>query len=515
MTFVRSRLTVDRVLTRSAAQWDQKDAIVAPDVTLSYVALETSSRRFARVLLARGVGVGSRIGVILPSSADLVISLFAIARTGATLVPINPGFTDPELTHILKDAAVSVLICRKSHTDRAHALRAAVPSLREVIEIDSFSQLMALIEGMSAAPLNAPVFSDATHSILYTSGTTGRPKGAMLSHRSRVFNSLPCVIGYEIGPATRMHCPVPLFHSGGMVIGIMSGITAGATVIVGYDAGPDTTAHLMARHGANCLLSVPTIIRRLLDSAAFNEIAAGRSFSLIHGGAGMPSALAQRMFETWPGCRPIHAYGATEAPQLTALSPEEYRSHLSATGRPLPGLAVEVCDASGNAVPPGTLGEIVTSGPHLFDGYLNDAEGTAKVLRDGQFWTGDLATVDEAGIITISGRSADLIISGGFNVYAREVEEALYTHPQVQHAAVFGLPDEEWGETVAAAIILRPEATLTEDEVIRFCRTRLASYKKPKRVWFVDELPLTPVGKVQKFKLAERFAARPADGGER
>ncbi len=498
------RMTIDGFLSASALRSPSKAAVIAGGHSATYAQLDAEVSRFARALLARGVQPGDRVTVILPNSLEMVIAFYAISRCGAVLVPLNPAFTDHELAYILGDAGVSLAVCRRSHTGRLHALKLST-DLRDIVEIDSIEALNAFTADQDSRSL-APPEDVTTHSILYTSGTTGRPKGAVMSHWSRIYNSLTCQIGYEIGSGTRMNCAPPLFHSGAMLLAMINVIAAGGTLLVPADAGPDSTRRAMEEHGANYLLAVPTIIRRLVDDAAFGAVARGRAFSLMHGGAGMPRPLAEQMLHDWPQCRPFHAYGATEAPQLTVLPPDEYASNLGATGRALPGMDVRVCCQDGSPAAVGEVGEIVTSGPHILDRYLNQPEATAQRIRGGAFWTGDIATIDERGIITISGRSSDLIISGGLNVYAREVEDVLHAFPGVAHAAVFGMPDPEWGEAVVAAVVPKADAELSVEALIEACRQRLASYKKPRHVWFVQELPLTPAGKVQKFKLIERFS---------
>ncbi|TAK82001.1 MAG: long-chain fatty acid--CoA ligase [Betaproteobacteria bacterium] len=499
-------MTVDGFLSASALRWPSKLAVVASGRSLSYAQLDADVSRFARALVVRGVQPGDRVSVILPNSLEMVVAFYAISRCGAVLVPLNPAYTDHELTYILGDAGASVVICRRSHTGRLHALKASI-GLREFVEIDDIEALSGFISGQESRPVKPPE-DVTTHSILYTSGTTGRPKGAVMSHWSRIYNSLTCQIGYEIDSDTRMNCAPPLFHSGAMLLAMINVIAAGGALLVPTDAGPDSTRRAMEEHGANYLLAVPTIIRRLVDDAAFSAVARSRSFSLMHGGAGMPIALAEQFMQDWPQCRPFHAYGATESPQLTVLPPDEYGSNLGATGRALPGMDVRVCRQDGSPVAPGELGEIVTSGPHILDRYLNQPEATAQRIREGAFWTGDIATTDERGLVTISGRSSDLIISGGLNVYAREVEDVLHAVPGVAHAAVFGMPDPEWGEAVSAAVVLKAGAKLSADALIEACRQRLASYKKPRHIWFVEGLPLTPAGKVQKFKLVEQFSKK-------
>lgn len=505
MNSVTDRLTIDRLLVQSAQRWPDKAAIVTFDVTVTYRTLDGLSRRMARMLLAKGIKPRSRVAIILQNSVEFMIALYGISRAGAVTVPVNPAFTDRELVHLLSDSDAEIVVCRSSHVERIHAQKASFPSLREIVEIDSLVDLEKELTGVSDAPILSPLDSSSIHSILYTSGTTGQPKGAIVSQRSRVVNSMSCRLGYEVSYDTRLNCPVPMFHSGGMVLGCVNVIAAGGTLIIPPDVAPDTTIRVVSDYGANYLLLVPTLILRLVDSASFQDVIARTPIRLLHGAAPMPTALAERMFREFPLCRPFHAYGATEAPQMTALPPDEYRTHPSATGRPLPGCDVWVADEHGMPVEPGQIGEILTKGAHVFEGYLNAPEQTASVLRDGTYHTGDLASVDDDGIITIVGRTRDMIITGGFNVYAKEIEDVLHQHPGISQAAVFGLPDREWGEAVSAAIIARPGDLPNADQIAEFCRTRLAPYKKPRNIFFVQSLPMTPAGKVQKFKLAEQF----------
>ncbi len=500
------RLTIDRLLLHSAQRWPSKEAVVSVDAALTYGALERASRRLARLLLAKGAAERTRVGLILPNCIEFVIALYAISRIGAVLVPVNPAFTDREMLHILEDAEVEVVICRKSHHERLNDQRASLPMLRELVRADDLADLDRLLTGLYDDALNSPLGGSSIHSILYTSGTTGRPKGAVLSQRSRVINSMSCRLGYEVDASTRLSCPVPMFHSGGMVLGCVNVLAAGGTLIIPSDATPDAAIEAIINHHANYLLLVPTLILRLLESPAFQAAIGRAPISLAHGAAPMPTALAERLFREFPLCRPYHAYGTTEAPQLTALAPDEYRTHPSATGRPLPGTDVWVADEHGEQVPAGQVAEIVTAGSHVFEGYLNAPEQTQAVLRNGVYRTGDLASMDEDGIITMVGRTRDMIISGGFNVYAKEVEDVLHQYPGILQASVFGLPDDEWGEAVCVAIVLRPGMLADDEPIVRFCRAQLAPYKKPRHVYFVDALPLTPAGKVQKFKLVERFS---------
>jgi long-chain acyl-CoA synthetase len=496
-------MTVSRLLDRSVQLWPDKVAVVSGEVTLTYTVLQALSCQFARRLLSMGVAKGHRVALILPNSVQFVVGFFAIARIGAILVPLNPAYTDEELSGILQDAGVRDVFCVPGHRDRLEALRAGLPELKSVTPVASLDDLADLCAGHSANGLDVPIEEAATHAIMFTSGTTGRVKGAILSHRTRVANTLAGQIGYEITSQTRANVPSPMFHSGGMILGLINVLSAGGTLLIPRDGSVDAAVDAFAEQGANLLLTVPTLVFRMVEHPVFSRVARDLPFSIIHGAAPMPRSVVDRLLDGFPQCRPFHGYGSTEACQLTVLGPDEYRRFPAATGRALPGVDVRVVDEQGRDVAPGTVGEIVTAGSHVFDGYLNAPEQTAEALHDGLHWTGDLATMDERGIITVVGRRKDMIISGGFNIYAREVENVLQSHPAVQEAAVFGVPDMEWGETVAAALILKPDVNFSAEEVVAHCRDHLASYKKPKYVYFLADFPRNTLGKIQKSKLAE------------
>ncbi|MDP6426646.1 MAG: class I adenylate-forming enzyme family protein [Rhodospirillales bacterium] len=499
-------MSVDHLLARSALYQPAKEAVLDARGSLTYGALDALASRFARYLQSRSIGKGDRIALLVPNCIEFIAAFFAISRAGAVLVPLNPGYTDPEFRHALRDSGARLAICRSDLAERVEAMRAELSDLDLVLAIEDAHSVQDLVAGFSAAPLNLGIGWNEPQAILYTSGTTGHPKGAILSHRTRIFNTLSGQIGYETTRLTRASCPAPLFHSGGMILGLVNVLAAGGTLLLPDDASVDGAIHALSHQDANMILSVPTVIHRMIQSDDFHRAAAGRSFAVIHGAAPISEPDVERMLAELPDCRPFHGYGSTEATQLTVLSPDEYRQFPRATGRALPGIDVRVVDTEGQEVEPGVVGEVVTSGPHVFDGYLNDPEKTSEAIHDGFHWTGDLATIDERGLISIVGRRTDMIISGGFNVYSSEVEQVLQTHPAVDEAAVFGLPDEEWGEQVAAAVILKGGMNCSAEELVRTCRNSLISYKKPRHIFFVETMPRTPVGKVQKHKLAEKFA---------
>lgn len=501
------RMTVDALLSRSAFERPGKEAVIHEGRALTYAMLDATVSRLANLLKMRGVKTQDRVAIILGNSALFVAAFFAISRAGAVLVPLSPAYTDRELAAILDDADVHFAICGKAHALRLSDMRQQLPALGDILSLDGLEDLESLTSGQKENCAAPGLDWSATHAILFTSGTTGRAKGAVLSHRSRIMNTLSGQIGYATGASTRANVPAPMFHSGGMILGLINVLAAGGTLLLPENGGVEAQCQALEEGGANLLLTVPTMIYRMVESKVFLEKATHRRFALIHGASPIPAPVVERLLHDYPHCQPFHGYGSTEACQLTVLGPDEYRQFPNRTGRALPGIDVRVVNESGQDVGIGEIGEVVTTGPHVFDGYLNDPAQTQAAIRDGLHWTGDLASIDERGLITIVGRRKDMIISGGFNVYAREVEDVIHTHPAVQEAAVFGVPDREWGEVVAAAVILKPECYLDADSLTGHCRTGLASYKTPKRIWFVGDMPRTPVGKVQKVDLARQLLA--------
>lgn len=503
-------------LQRSARRYPTKVAVVDSDGRrYSYAQLEEDARKVSAAFAAKGIAPGDKVGVVLPNSYAFVVVLYGLAHAGIVLIPLNPAYTRDELGYVLSDAGVSAVVTSDGSTVLGMDLGghdSGVPTVRHVILADDLLRSQADVSAAAAAA----VPEGTPHSILYTSGTTGRPKGAMISHRSRMVNGASCVIGYGFTEEDSLWIPIPLFHSGGMFLGLMSCIAAGAAVVLSRGADPEIAVRLLSAGEINAMIVVPTIVYRLLAHEGWRAAADGTLRRIIVGGAAMPADTANRLLRALPDIRCYGAYGSTEAPQLTVLDPAEFRSDPTRTGRPLPYVEVRVVDGDGIDVGPGSVGEIVTRGPHLFDGYLGRPELDVR-SDDGWYRLGDLATLHADGTFSIVGRTTEMIVSGGFNVYAREVEEVLYTHPAISEVAVIGLPDAEWGEVVAAAVVPAEPSAISRHEVIQHAKAHLAGYKTPREVFIVDQLPHTPVGKIRKSGLSAQFAALragDADTGE-
>lgn len=503
---MRVELSVDRLLTASALRWGEKTAVSAPDGEISYSALEKLASRAARHLRTLGVQPGQRVGVALGSSTAYIVWFFAVSRAGAVLVPLNPAYSPAEFSHIVVDAEVALVICENQLFEAFNEMALELGARFRVLSAPDIATVADLVAAHTDSTFASIDDWMQPHSILYTSGTTGRPKGAIHAHRSRIANTLSGQLGYGITSATRMISAAPMFHSGGIVLGIINVLAAGGTLIVPKDAHIDTLKQHMLVDSVNFVLTAPTVIYRMVMSDDFCSAVRDVDFSVLHGAAPISPSTVARLLSELPKCRPYHCYGSTEMSQASVLPPDEYYRFPTVTGRALPGVDLRVVDEAGAIVAKGDVGEVVTSGPHLFLGYLNDVDKTAAALRDGLHHTGDLATVNEYGHISVVGRKSDMIISGGYNVYPAEVEGVLEQHAAVEQAAVFGIPSDEWGEEVCAAVLLKPGVHSDFEALKRHCQNGLARYKHPKRIFFVTDFPRTAVGKIQKAELRKKFA---------
>jgi fatty-acyl-CoA synthase len=526
------------VLARQAAQHPEKDALIYPELGLrwSFRHLEELAQTCARGLASMGIHKGERVALWATNIPEWVVLFFGLAKIGAVMVTVNTLLRRHEVEYLLSQSEACTLILSRGFRDvdypeviyqiapelRRHDPHARLncpklPHLRHVIFLGeeappgmmTYQKLQELGQGAPASVLaNVALDVDEVINIQYTSGTTGFPKGAMLSHRNIVHN------GYWIGHTQRFSAedrvclPVPFFHCFGCVLGILGAYTWGAAIVPLTSFDPEKVLHAVAAERCTALYGVPTMFIAELEHPSFSAYDLSSLRTGIMAGALCPESLMRKVIEDMHLPEITIAYGLTEAsPVVTMTNPDDTIAHRTQTvGKPLPGVEVKIVDpATDKQLAPGTAGELWVRGYLIMKGYYNKPEETqAAITQDGWLRTGDLALQDEDGYIRICGRKKEMIIRGGENIYPREIEEFLRSHPKISDVAVYGVPHRKFGEDVAAAIRLKQGESATIEEIIAFCKGQIASFKIPRYIQFVAEFPQTASGKLQKYKLQER-----------
>jgi fatty-acyl-CoA synthase len=496
---------------RWAALRPDKPALIFENERLTYGALHRRACRTARWFDDHGVGKGDRVAVFLGNCLEFMEIYLACARTGAVFVPINFRLAAPELDFILKNSRPTMLLYGAAfvETVRAVGLDRFRPSML-VARVGNGDRLEGVLDygeetgsndGESAYTAGAlgVLEPQDPHVIMYTSGTTGRPKGAVLTHRKTFFNCLNADIFFNLSHEDVMLVVLPLFHSGGLFVQTSPTLYKGATVVLTKRFDPESTLKAIEKYRVTKFLGVPTLFRRLtkLDPAVRADISSLKVCTI--GGERVTPELIEKCNES--GFRVRQIMGQTETSIILWASEEESLLRRGAAGRPVFHAEVEVVDESGVPVPAGRVGEIAVRGSILMKEYWRAPEETHRTVRGGRLFTGDLAKRDEEGYFYLVDRAKDMYVSGGENVYPAEIERVLRTLDAVEDVAVVGVPDEKWGEVGHCFVIPADDGELTEEDVLNYCRERLAGYKVPKRVSFRRDFPRTPLGKCRKFLL--------------
>ena len=481
------------VLDQAAAEYGERPAVRMDDLVLSYAELRDAAGRAASLLSSLGIAPGDRVAVMLPNVPAFPIAFYGALGTGAIVVPMNPLLKSREVAYYLGDSGAKVLFAW--HEAAAEAAKGAAGTGAQVLEVDD-PDLHALLAGLAPAPSMAEQAGDDDAVILYTSGTTGAPKGAELTHAGLTRNAeLTAATMLNAGPGdVTMGC-LPLFHVFGLTCGLNATINSGGTLTLlpRFDAGK--ALDIIGRDKVTIFEGVPTMYAAMLhhpDSAAADTSSLR---TCISGGASMPVEI-MRGFEQTFGCMILEAYGLSETSPVASFNHPDRVRKLGSIGTPMQGVGMRVVDADGVELRVGEAGEIAIRGHNVMKGYWGKPEATAEAIPDGWFRTGDLAKVDDDGYFFVVGRLKDLIIRGGYNVYPREIEEVLHEHEAVAEVAVIGIPHGELGEEIGAAVQLKPGTAATPAELRAFARQRVAAYKYPRQVWFVRELPKGPTGKI-------------------
>lgn len=541
--------TVGARFDRVATQFPDAEALIVPyqNVRWSYTELKREVDAYAAALIALGLEPGDRVGIWAPNCWEWVVTQFATAKAGLVLVNINPAYRLAELEYALDKVTCRALITTDKlkssnyiemlvellpelENAEAGALRfERLPDLRWLIRLGSesspgflnFDTLRDLADAASRArltELSQTLQFDDPINIQFTSGTTGAPKAATLTHHNIVNNAIFSGLQMKLGQGDRLCIPVPMYHCFGMVLGTLCCVVHGATMVfssAGFDA--HAVLETVAREKCTAIHGVPTMFIAELDDADFETFDLSSLRTGIMAGAPCPVELMKRVMQEMHLTEITIAYGMTETGpvsfQTSVDDPVERR--VETVGRVLPHTEVKIVDKDGKIVPRGTAGELLTRGYCVMPGYWNDPERTAGAI-DEAHWiaSGDIAILDEAGYCQIVGRIKDMLIRGGENIFPREIEEFLYTHPKIEEVEVFGVPDEKYGEVVCAWIRLREGEEAEAEEIRDFCSGQIAHFKIPQHIRFVTEFPMTVTGKVQKYVMREEMAAALGTSGE-
>lgn len=499
-----------------------KTAIVFEDKRYTFSQLSERVNRLANGLLKLGVKKGDRVAFLQVNCNQCVESYFAVAKTGAIYLPLNFRAKGNEVSYILNTAEATTLIIGERYIPLVNSIRSELKTIKHIVSIESKQDDMLYYEDMIASSPADEVVTDIdegdTTMLMYTAGTTGFPKGVMLPH-----NSFAVYMMENVTPADPLAhegniLTVPLYHVAG-IQAMLAAIYGGRTLVMERQFDPKEWMELVEREKANRAMMVPTMLKQLLDHPDFGKHDLSSLRVITYGAAPMPIPVIRKALEVFPGVSFINAFGQTEtASTITALGPEDHvltgteeekekkLQRLASIGKPMSDVEMKVVGDDGKELPQGEVGEILARGPRVMSGYWKDEEKTATTIdKDGWVHTGDVGYVDEDGYYFLSGRSSDMIIRAGENISPEEIENVIRDHPKVEDVAVIGVPDETWGEEPRAVVILKKGETATEEEIMEHCRANLASFKRPRTVVFVDDLPRNPMGKLLKKDIREKY----------
>ncbi|MCU1671924.1 MAG: AMP-dependent synthetase [Frankiales bacterium] len=505
-------LTIASILAESAVRHADRTAVVLGDLRLTYAQLWAHSLQYAAVLREKGVARGDKVALLLPNTPHFPLAYYGTLALGAVAVPVHALLKAEEIQYVLEDSGAKALVCAAPLLGEGAkgAELAGVPVLAVMDGGDASVERIDTM-ALSTPPVEAlvPTEPEDTAVILYTSGTTGTPKGAEITHLNVTMNVVASAMhSFDIDENDVVLGCLPLFHTFGQTCCMNTAFYVGASVVLLPRFDGAQALELLAKEKCTIFMGVPTMYIGLIEAAKSSEHRPTLK-SALSGGAALPVPVLEKFAEVF-GTQVLEGYGLTETSPVATFNQVGFEPKPGTVGKAIWGVEVEVAkadvDDSIELLPTGELGEIVVRGHNVFKGYLNKPEATASAIVDGWFRTGDLGTKDEDGYVSIVDRKKDMVIRGGYNIYPREVEEALLRHPAVAQVAVIGLPDPQYGEEVCAVVVKDPAGgDLSEQELSAWAKERLAAYKYPRRVFFTDAFPLGPSGKVLKRELVAQL----------
>lgn len=501
------------MLRRSAQRFPTKAAVICGSDRLTYAELDARANTLAHALLALGLRKGAKVAILSRNILDYGTVFFGVARTGYVLVNVSVLYAPEELTFVLNKADAEVLIFDPFLSEKVEAIRAATPRIRTRLSLSAApgvadtQTLNDFIRTAPSTPLPVTIAETDPFCMTYTGGTTGRPKGVLCSHRARDITAHTVMVEEAIDERDVVAIVTPLFHVAALNIMFQPAILAGATTVFVTRWSPDAFMAAADAHGITAGFMVPTQASTLVRDPAFDAAKLRTWRKLSFAGAPMPNWVQRELKAKLPGLLLTQIYGQSEMGVIAVLRDWYLPAKLGAVGRQPYNVDIAVVDPQGKPVKPGEIGEIVSRGDNLMLEYYNEPEQTKAFFRhaDGWGWSGDLGVMDADGFVTLVDRSKDMIISGGENIYPMEIENTLYKHAAVAECAVFGVPDDKFGEIPIAYVQLKSGQSVDETGLIEHCAQHLARFKRPRSVTFVDDFPKTPIGKIQKNILREPY----------
>jgi len=502
------------LLRLPARRFPNKVAVIATDQTLTFAEVDAATNRFANALIAAGIEKGDRVAAMLPNIADYVAVHFGSARTGAILCHLSYRYAPKDLIYCLDKVGARMLIVHADFADIVRRFIADTPSIERIIvvgqgetDLDRATPFDAFTGGQPDTEPSVALSVDDPYSITFTGGTTGFPKAVVVSHLSRFASAVTIAHEQGLTHEDRAAVVTPLFHAAGLFVWFNPVIWIGCTTSLLNTWDPADFMAIVERDRLTTAFLVPTQLNGLLRHPAFDRDRLATLRNIGYAGSPMPGSLIAALREALPGVEFVENYGQSETGPMTIKRHWEYDDHPDSVGRPSFNVETDVFRPDGTRCDPDEVGEIVTRGAHRLVAYYDDPEQTAALFKgdDGWLYTGDVGFRDADGFITLVDRAKDMIISGAENIYPAEIEDVLFRHESVAECAVFGIPDDHWGEVPAAHVVLKAGHSLTADALLAHALEHLARYKRPRLIEFVDHIPKTPVGKIQKHLIRARY----------
>lgn len=500
------QLLIGEALKYAAHNVPERDAFIYGDRRITYRELLLRSRHLAGWLQAQGIGVNDKVGCLLKNGLPFVELYFGVSLSGGVFVPVNYRLVSKEIEYILNQSDVTILFIEEEFIESIRSIN--LPQVKLIVPIkcgDSELQTkMIPYEAIYSTPADyeeVNVTDEHAHAIIYTSGTTGKPKGAVLTHKNYYMNAMNKLYHSPPRKGAKQLIIPPLFHVAALSSLLQNCLIEG-TIILHREFQPDVVLKTIQDEKVETMFMVPAMWNFLFQVPNLLEYDLSSMTNCALGGAICPIEIKKKILQVFKNASILEAFGQTEmSPSTTYLTGEDALRKTESVGKPSINVRVRIVDNEMNDVPVGEVGEIVYQGPTTMKEYYKNEEATEEAFIGGWFHSGDLVRMDEEGFIYVVDRKKDMIISGGENIYPKELEDVLYSHPDILEAAVVGIPDPQWGEAVKAFIVLKPGKQMTEEQVIRFCQNSIASYKKPRAIEFMESLPRNATGKVLKTVL--------------